>query len=367
MEIKLSITKARADLAFDSPFFGSVAVRLKMVEKPDLNPPTLAVDGKNIFYHPQWIAENAKLVKSAIVHEVLHVIMLHHTRRGDRDPYKWNVACDYAINPIVAQNGFPIGDSWLYETKYDGLSAERIYEKLDDNNIKQMQQNGEGALDEIIEPTDEESRKEAEVEAKELQSTAQAAAKEAGKSPKGVDKFIEFLQKPQVRWQDQLREYLTNSVNGNVMWHIPNRRLLNTVYMPHYEKQPSGSIAIAFDVSGSVSEREIQQYGSEIQQIARDNNIERLDVLYVNSKVVKTQHFENGEDIHLKPRIGGGTEFEPAFLWLEGEGITPHALVYFTDGYGRFNFSPPQFPVIWCISSDKIAPWGTTVSLENLL
>ena len=371
MDVSISITKARADLAFDSPFFGSTAIRLKMVEKLDLNPPTLAVDGKNIFYHPDYVATlSESTLKGAIVHETLHVIMLHHTRRGNRHPVLWNIAGDYAINPIVKNNGFKLGEGWLYDPQYEHMSAERIYDILAQEFDPEDLENKEGLpspQDMIIEPADEEERKIAEVEAKELQSTGLAAAKEAGKSPYGMEGIIQQLQKPQIRWQDQLREYLTDSVNGNPMWHIPNRRLLNTVYLPHYEKEPSGSIVIAFDVSCSVSEKEIQQYASEIQQIAQDNNLERIHVLYVNTRVCKTQSFDSNDDVELKPMLGGGTAFQPAFEWVEEQDIQPHALVYFTDGEASFNFEPPPYPTIWCISTKIIAPWGKTVSLENLL
>jgi predicted metal-dependent peptidase len=67
-----------------------------------------------------------------LVHELFHKILLHNTRRGNRDPYVWNVACDYVINAGMKKNGFPItGDkAWLYNAQYDGWLAEAVYADL---------------------------------------------------------------------------------------------------------------------------------------------------------------------------------------------------------------------------------------------
>jgi len=58
-------------------------------------------------------------------------------RRGGRDPYLWNAAADYAINPILADDlkpgvmewpKFPDGSSMgLFEERFAGMRAEDIY------------------------------------------------------------------------------------------------------------------------------------------------------------------------------------------------------------------------------------------------
>ena len=50
-----------------------------------------------------------------LAHELLHVGLRHDERRGYRDPYLWNVACDYVIN------------GWLVEMRVEAcLSLKRL-------------------------------------------------------------------------------------------------------------------------------------------------------------------------------------------------------------------------------------------------
>ena len=69
----------------DQPFFGSLALRLPI--RPDATRETLASDGKDIRYAPQWVADtDADHIKAALARVVLACALKHHTRRGGRDP-----------------------------------------------------------------------------------------------------------------------------------------------------------------------------------------------------------------------------------------------------------------------------------------
>ena len=67
-----------------------------------------------------------------MAHEMLHVGLLHDKRRGDRDPFIWNIACDYVINAWLIDMG--VGEmpprGGLYDAKYAGMSADQIYDAL---------------------------------------------------------------------------------------------------------------------------------------------------------------------------------------------------------------------------------------------
>lgn len=67
-----------------------------------------------------------------MAHELLHVSLRHQTRRQGRDPYLWNVACDYVINGWLMEMGLgampTVGG--LYDPELNGLSAEAIYDRI---------------------------------------------------------------------------------------------------------------------------------------------------------------------------------------------------------------------------------------------
>ncbi|WP_373372022.1 DUF2201 family putative metallopeptidase [Nannocystis radixulma] len=67
-----------------------------------------------------------------VAHELLHVGLRHQARRQGRDPYLWNVACDFVINGWLVEMG--IGElpafGLLYDPELKGLSAEAIYDRI---------------------------------------------------------------------------------------------------------------------------------------------------------------------------------------------------------------------------------------------
>ena len=72
-----AFVKARSRLILDNPFFGTLCLRLKPVERDDM--PTGAVDGVNLFYNPKWFEKLTDMEKVGfLAHEVMHVVFLPH-------------------------------------------------------------------------------------------------------------------------------------------------------------------------------------------------------------------------------------------------------------------------------------------------
>ena len=94
------LSRTRASMILDHPFFASLAMRLKF--KEDTNCATAWTDGKTFGYNPNYIniLPREKLV-GLTAHTVMHPACAHPLRRGDRNADTGNSACDYAINPIL--------------------------------------------------------------------------------------------------------------------------------------------------------------------------------------------------------------------------------------------------------------------------
>lgn len=110
----------------DQPFFGSLALRLPIRLDPARE--TLASDGREIRYSPGWIANtDADLIKTAIGRVVLACALKHHTRRGERDPGRWQQASQLVTHGLLRDAGFklpPDAEAW------DGISVEQAYDRL---------------------------------------------------------------------------------------------------------------------------------------------------------------------------------------------------------------------------------------------
>ena len=110
----------------DQPFFGSLALRLPI--RADATRETLASDGKDIRYAPQWVADtDADQIKTALARVVLACALKHNTRRGGRDPERWQRASQLVTHGLLRDAGFvlpPEAEAW------DGISAEQAYDRL---------------------------------------------------------------------------------------------------------------------------------------------------------------------------------------------------------------------------------------------
>ena len=141
------IHKARFHLLMKYSFFGSLALGFKIVDASHLTD-TMATDGKRFFYNSNFIeAQSTKDLVFVLMHEIGHVILLHHIRIPPRADMKlWNIAADFVVNSLLVDiHKLHILSSCLYDKKYLGMTTEQVYgllkKELDWNNqTKKMQQ-----------------------------------------------------------------------------------------------------------------------------------------------------------------------------------------------------------------------------------
>jgi predicted metal-dependent peptidase len=124
------IKKATAQIMTRDPFFARLLMGKLRVDE---SIPTFATDMKHIFYNPKFsegmtLDEN----KGVIIHEVLHIAYRHGFRKGSRNHNRWNIACDYAINLVVIEAGYVLPKEALLDQQYKGMSAEQIYNLIED-------------------------------------------------------------------------------------------------------------------------------------------------------------------------------------------------------------------------------------------
>ena len=94
------LLRACCGLIAEAPFFGTLILRLDFVRDDAID--TFCTDGKHIRYSQKFLDSlTNEEVKGVLVHEVAHCALGHLWRLGGREPRKWNVATDYAINDLL--------------------------------------------------------------------------------------------------------------------------------------------------------------------------------------------------------------------------------------------------------------------------
>ena len=361
--------KARANLVMGHPFFGTLALRLKMVEDPSIK--TASCDGTSIRYNPKFVDKlSLSKVQGLIAHEVMHPAFLHHTRRGSRDKKKWNIACDYAINTILHNAGFDLPEGRYLDPAYNGMTAEHIYTLLPDdpndgNGNGQQDSNdpgGDGGVDDSPNSQNgggsQSQQNHEEAEWKVAVAQAAHVAKQTGHLPGDIERMIEELFEPVLPWRSILRRFMTEKRNDDFSWKRGNRRFIaQGLYLPsRLSDDAMGEIVVVIDTSGSISQKELTEFGSEIKSIVDEVRPSKVRVIYCDSRIAHIDEFGPDDDLQFAAHGGGGTDFRPPFRWLEENQIVPRALVYLTDGYGPFPEQEPDFPVMWAINNHDVTP-----------
>jgi predicted metal-dependent peptidase len=392
----LRIQKARTALLLDHPFFGSLLYRLKDRESRAVK--TMATDGISLLWNPEFVGTlTTATLAGTLAHEVMHPALHHHLRRSGRDPKRWNIACDYAINPLLVDAGLSLPEGVLIEDRFRGMSAEQIYNLLEseedadpngDSDPQLTDLNGsngspdrneardpsapetDGGIGQVLDapqesndsPTVEEQAREWEIAVKQAMTVAQ----QAGKVPAGLDRAMEGVAEAAVNWRELLRRLWSETTVPDYSWMRPNRRhLWNGLYLPGVVREGVGEIVIAVDCSGSISGRQLRLFEAEARSILEGQRPERAYVLYFDAVVQKVEIYEAGQPISLNPAGGGGTEFGPCFDWVEERGIRPQTMVFLTDLYGSFPPSSPSYPVLWASTGRRQAPFGEVIPMQG--
>jgi predicted metal-dependent peptidase len=370
------MVRGRAELIMLHPFFGTLALRLDMIPEPGLK--GARTDGCSLRYDPEYVEGlTVEQTTGLIAATVMHPAMLHHTRRGHRDKDKWNLACDYAVGDILQGTQIVTPEPMPSNAAWQGYTAEHIYNLLPDQpkggkgkGKGKGDSNGGAACGGVDDSPSSGNKTDLECDEREWKETlAQAAtvAKQQGNLPAGIQRLMDDLMQSTVDWKQRLIRFMNEKAPDDFSWARPNRRHIATgLYLPNMTSTATGEIAVVIDTSGSIGEKELNEFGGEISAIIRDLKPRKTYVIYCDAAVNKVVTFGPHDELRLEAVGGGGTDFRPPFQWLDANGITPRCLVYLTDGYGAFpEEDAVRFPTLWAINNDQVtAPWGETVQIE---
>ena len=384
----IKVKRAKSRLLLEHPFWGQLVTNLKDV--PSYEVPIGATDGKNFIFNPDWVEENSFAeVIFLIAHEAAHCALLHLWRRGDKDPKLWNLAADYVVNDMLVHSQIgKMPSNCLYDEKFKGKHAERIYsdlqdDKVEDPNAFEIAIGGQGFSGSWDGHGDPNSSDAAEQEV-EWKATAASAAqstmgsKQRGDLPAGMQRLIDGFTKPAINWVSLLAAFVDQMSKDDYSWTRQNRRFIyQDLYLPSLYSHTLGKIAMFVDTSGSMSVDDVSKSMSEVMGILTTYTPEEVHFGSCDTNVVvdvKTKHElssteEAMQDIVKSLQGGGGTSFTPVFDYVkETEGIK--FLIYFTDGYGVFpDPASVDIPTFWCVTpgglADEQFPFGKVIRLPE--
>ena len=346
-----------------------------------------------MYFNPIIFLElNMEQMQSTIKHEILHVLSQHLIRLKDfKDKYSTlalNLAmdvvvnqcldclCPYSITLEYINNKYNLN---LEKFKTFEYYLEKIQTELDlqeENDEGEIVDNNENvAVDFDAEKTHDIWEECIEIDEKTLRDFTEKFADNAkkGSVPTYIENMIKSLKnsKGELPWNLYLKK-LMGTIEANKKKTITrrNRRQPNRLDLRGELRGHKAEIAVAIDISGSISDEEFKQAIKEVLTIVKSHNQE-ITIIECDKEIKRTYKVKSPKDIKERVASGGGTKFLPVFEYANNKKI--NLLIYFTDGKGeeKLEIKPRGYKTLWVISGrgEKLSlqePFGVVKKLSKV-
>ncbi len=423
-QIGAKLAAARTRLILEQPFIGALVMHLPLRAADPRWCATTATDARAIHYNPDYIGGlDLRQTQFVLAHEALHCALAHFARRSHRVKRRWDVACDYAVNILLADEGLRPPPGALLNPAWRGLAAEEIYPLIPADTAEHpldlhafdgageglpglglgdalpgalreqpaanragpvfLPESGlgaesaammsSGALErgadqsspmagEVLPASGEDL---ATLWKTRLAAPAQQAAR-AGRLSESWLRALDHLIQPQLPWRALLARFLTSVARDDYSFQRPSRREGEAI-LPRLASAGI-EVVLALDTSGSIGEAELAEFASEVD--ALKGQVRARVTLHACDQALDPKGpwvFESWEPVRMPKDLkgGGGTRFTPVFEWVARERLRPDLLIYFTDGEGEFPEREPDYPVVWLVKGRAPVPWGERVQLNQ--
>lgn len=288
-----------------------------------------------------------------LAHEMLHAALRHGDRRGPRDPYLFNVACDYVINAWLLEMG--VGDmpaGLLHDPQLAGLSAEEVYDRIT-TDLRRMRRlatlRGKGRGDILGEPLPHPGTPAEHVDLDDFYRRGLLQGfdlhdRTRGTLPAGLVEEIEALAHPPLPWDVRLARWFDEYVPRPEplrSFARPSRRHAATPDIPragrHFppEEQQRCTFGVVLDTSGSMDRRLLGKALGAIASYAGSRDVPAARVVFCDAAPYDAGFMPPAEiAARVRIRGRGGTVLQPGVdLLLSADDFPPGApVLVITDG-----------------------------------
>jgi len=351
---------------------------------------------------------------AVIKHEALHLVYrhLHRPLISHGDPEIFNIAADLVVNQFVSP--WPLPDSAVTLSLFPDLklepnqSVEWYYEKLFSLHKESKQKSASKtvapqsaeALEKLIGPQRHSDHRfwaahgghgfdsgssvsdnseaapqltdllrdalESDLERHLIRAKNRTPVHQWGTLPSDIRLAIEAMQARRegaVDWRRTLKVFASSGYRTKV---VPTNKKLSKRFgtFPGIKIKRLQNVAIVMDTSGSIQEEVLNKFFQEVHAIWKTG----ASITVIESDAAVQQSYSYKGKRPSVAKGGGGTAFDPAFVWLRQSRLANFdACIYLTDGFGPEPTIRPPCPLLWLITSKSgIGPhlkWGKAIYL----
>ena len=337
-----------------------------------------------IYFNPiLFLQLNMKQMETTIKHEIHHILSLHLSRAKELKNKYSTLAINLAMDIVVNQylDNLPPYSTTLkgvnnkYNLTMEAYNTLEYYAKNIQSELDLMEEDDEGeeddsqmtdSLEEFYDPEKMHDmwQESDEVDEKTLKEFAEKVinASQKGTIPSQVESLIASLKNSQgeIPWNIMLKK-LMGTVESNKKKTITrrNRRQPNRLDLRGEIRNHKAEIAVAIDISGSISNEEFKQAIKEVLSIVKNYNHE-ITIIECDKEIKRVYKAKSMRDVKERMAAGGSTKFTPVFEYANNNRC--NLLIYFTDGKGekKLEVVPRGYRTLWVISGR-----GDKLSLEE--
>lgn len=368
------------NLLLRKPYYGYIAGSMKL-EKDNTIDSIKVVIGPviRLLYNESWIEGLAyDTAFGVFIHEILHLVLLHHQRKGGRNSAVWAIACDMAVNEhidgrilpkeyitvpdVCRETGLQLDRKSTAEYYYDELL--KVQDSFSfftrDGAVKvKLPSENEFIARSIDQPDSSELNYNA---AKSLMDEITRQAAKEGEIPGSLKNIIsEIYGSTDADWRNLLKKYLTGKGRMNI------KKTVKRV-SKRFEDNPGSkrikqlNALVAIDESGSISDDDIMRFYNELKKIKTITKSSLL-VTRFDTGCTKPVKIENYLKIRDRAK-SGGTDFRPVFKLADS--MKARLMIVFTDGDGTLPADVKQ-KTLWVMTgkNKKEMPFGDVVRFSS--
>lgn len=342
------IERCSAQMLLRYPWWASLYLHLIRIETESPDIPTMAVDGTHLFFNPHFTESLTDIeCIGVLMHETAHIALFHCYRIKYREPERWNIACDKAVNAILVAANIALPVDCVPPGPMGSL-AEELYELITPEEMKlysrDVLQPGSCSCGDDGKPVMSEK------------DWRDAIAGSYSLMPGYLAQVIKEATASQKDWRNELARFIhaTRKAESH-SWNRVSRRIPG---LPGWNREIETRIAICIDTSGSTCGPVLNAFVAECKAIL---DLAGITAIIISADAAVSQVIQPGEPFPTELKGGGGTSFAPALK--EAENHEPNGIVYFTDGDGAY---PPScmYPVLWALTKPHKVPFGESILLE---
>ena len=344
--------------------------------------PTACTNGRDVIYNTDFIKTlDDKELNFVVLHEALHKVYQHMNlwkKLWKENAQLANMAADYVVNYAIyeadeTQQIASRPQSALFDLAYKDMTTKQIFEMLKKDSKFVKQQEGHDTHDwEGAEALSDEEVKET---AKQLDQALRQGEIIRSKMQGNKNRSIGEILEPKVDWREQLREFVNATCRNKdkSTWKRPHKRFLGQdIYMPSMIGEAIGKVVIGIDTSGSIGDKELNEFLTEVVAICDDVSPSSIELLYWDTEVAGHETYNQGDYKALvqstKPAGGGGTRVGCVNEYIKEKRIEAEAVIILTDGYVENDWGGSWgcTPTLWAVTTrHNTSPHGKTIHIVD--